>query len=112
MKFTVPVLAFLILPVAALAATPAQIAAGETIVFSTSRGNCLACHVIAGGSQPGDVGPELKNVESMVPDRKELYAIIYDEEARNPQTIMPPFGKNDILTPQQINEVIDFLYTK
>jgi sulfur-oxidizing protein SoxX len=112
MKATLFALALGILPATALAATPAQIAAGKKIVFTKALGNCLACHVIAGGSQPGDIGPELKNVKSMVPNRKTLYAIIYDEEARNPQTLMPPFGKNAILTPQQINDVIDFLYTK
>ena len=112
MKFPALALALAILPVAALAATPAQIAAGKKIVFSKPLGNCQACHAIAGGSQPGDIGPSLKNVKAMVPDRKALYAIIYDEEARNPQTLMPPFGKNGILTPEQINAVIDFLYTK
>lgn len=112
MKVPALALVLAILPLVAFAATPAQIAAGKKIVFSKPLGNCLACHVIAGGSQPGDIGPPLKNVRSMVPDRKELYAIIYDEEARNPQTLMPPFGKNGILTPQQINAVIDFLYTK
>ena len=112
MKVPALALALAILPIAALAATPAQIAAGQKIVFSKPLGNCLACHVIEGGSQPGDIGPPLKNVKAMVPDQQELYAIIYDEEMRNPHTLMPPFGKNGILTPQQINAVIDFLYTK
>lgn len=112
MKLPGLALALAFLPAAALAATPAQIAAGKKIVFSKPLGNCLACHVIAGGSQPGDIGPPLKHVKAMVPERKELFAIIYDEEARNPHTLMPPFGKNGILTPKQINQVIDFLYTK
>lgn len=102
------------LPIVAKASAPASssVAAGQKIAFAREMGNCLACHVIAGGEAPGDAGPELKHMKTMVPNRKELYAIIDDEQKRNPQTIMPPFGKNGILTPNQINEVIDFLYTK
>ncbi|MGH7067752.1 MAG: sulfur oxidation c-type cytochrome SoxX [Acetobacteraceae bacterium] len=103
---------FLLLPALALGASPASVAAGKKIVFSTALGNCLACHAIPGGSQPGDIGPPLKDVKALVPDRKTLYAILDDEQARNPQTMMPPFGRNAILTPEQINDVIDFLYTR
>lgn len=112
MKIVGLAFALALLPVMALAATPEQVAAGKNIIFSKALGNCLACHAIAGGSQPGDIGPPLKDVKAMIPDRTTLYAIIFDEEARNPQTMMPPFGKNLILTPEQINEVIDYLYTK
>jgi sulfur-oxidizing protein SoxX len=94
------------------AATPAQIAAGQKIAETTALGNCDACHMFTGATEAGNVGPALKDVKTMVPSRKEFYAIIYDEEARNPQTVMPAFGKNHILSPEQINDVIDFMYTK
>ncbi|OYV67101.1 MAG: sulfur oxidation c-type cytochrome SoxX [Acidiphilium sp. 37-67-22] len=106
------VLAVAALPAVALAATPQQIAAGKTIATTKSLGNCAACHSFAGAVEPGNVGPTLKNMKAMMPDRKTFYAIVFDEQARNPQTVMPAFGKNLILTPKQINEVIDFLYTK
>ena len=92
--------------------TAADIAAGQHIAFDKALGNCLACHVIAGGDQPGNIGPALSGMKAMVPHRKALYAIIFDEQARNAQTLMPAFGKNAILTPKQIGQVIDFLYTK
>ena len=101
-----------LIPALATAATHADIAAGKKIATTTSLGNCDACHRFTGAVESGNIGPELKNVKSMVPSRKEFYAIIYDEQARNPQTIMPPFGKNAILTPKQINDVIDFMDTK
>jgi sulfur-oxidizing protein SoxX len=41
-----------------------------------------------------------------------LRAIITDETKRNPQTVMPPFGRNLILTDPEIDAVIDFLYTR
>ncbi len=37
---------------AAAAPTAADSAAGKHVAFTKSLGNCLACHVIAGGDQP------------------------------------------------------------
>ncbi len=51
-------------------------------------------------------------MKARYPDRKQLFAIIYDETKRNPTTVMPPFGRNLILTDAEINAVIDFLYTR
>jgi sulfur-oxidizing protein SoxX len=94
---------------AALAQTPMP---GQTLAFDRSKGNCLTCHAIAGGDAPGNVGPPLSDMKARYPDRKELTAIIFDETKRNPQTVMPPFGRNLILTDAEIESVIDFLYTK
>jgi len=41
----------------------------------------------------------------------ELVAIVFDETKRNPLTVMPPFGRNRILTEKEINAVVDFLQT-
>jgi L-cysteine S-thiosulfotransferase len=86
-------------------------AAGQALAFDRAKGNCLACHTMKGGDVPSNVGPELSGMKMRFPDRSTLYAIIDDEEQRNPETVMPPFGKNLILTRQEINEIIDFLYT-
>lgn len=93
-------------------ATPASVAAGEKLAFARDKGNCLVCHAIEGGEAPGNVGPPLVDMKQRFPDRKELFAIIYDETRRHPQTVMPPFGRNLILTKQEINDIIDFLYTR
>ncbi len=85
---------------------------GETLAFDRSKGNCLTCHVIKGGDAPGNVGPELSDMKGRYPNRNELAAIIYDETKRNPLTVMPPFGRNLILSDQEIESVIDFLYTR
>src|SRR6185437_335594 len=86
--------------------------AGEALAFDRSKGNCLTCHEIRGGDAPGNVGPPLADVKNRYPDRKALAAIIFDETKRNPLTVMPPFGRNLILTKQEIESVIDFLYTR
>jgi sulfur-oxidizing protein SoxX len=100
---------------AIVAASPvhAQSAAAEgaRLAFERSKGNCLTCHVIKGGDLPGTIGPELKDIKAKYPDRNELVAIVSDEPKRNPQTMMPPFGRNRILTEQEINAIVDFLQT-
>ena len=84
---------------------------GQVLAFDRSKGNCLACHTMAGGDVPSNVGPELNNMRARFPDRAELVAILTNEEARNPQTMMPPFGRNLILNKQEIEQIVDFLYT-
>ena len=86
-------------------------AEGQKLAFDRGKGNCLTCHVIKGGDLPGTIGPELKDIKSKYPDRNELVAIVTDETKRNPETVMPPFGRNRILTEQEINAVVDFLQT-
>lgn len=96
---------------AAPARSQSTVAAGEKLAFDRGKGNCLTCHVIKGGDLPGTIGPELKDIKAKYPDRDELFAIIFDETKRNPQTMMPPFGRNRILTEQEINAIVDFLQT-
>jgi sulfur-oxidizing protein SoxX len=86
-------------------------AEGQKLAFDRGKGNCLTCHVIKGGDLPGTIGPELKDIKAKYPDRNELVAILFDETRRNPQTMMPPFGRNRILTEQEINAIVDFLQT-
>jgi sulfur-oxidizing protein SoxX len=97
------------------AASPARAqsaaAEGQKIAFDRGKGNCLTCHEIKGGDLPGTIGPALKDIKSKYPDRNDLVAILTDETKRNPQTVMPPFGRNRILTEQEINAVVDFLQT-
>jgi L-cysteine S-thiosulfotransferase len=85
---------------------------GQQLAFDRAKGNCLTCHDIKGGDAPGNVAPPLADMKSRFPDRKELAAIIYDETKRNPLTVMPPFGRNLILTNDEIEAVVDFLYTR
>ena len=84
---------------------------GQRLAFDRGKGNCLSCHEIRGGDLAGTIGPALKDIKSKYPDRNELFAILSDETRRNPQTAMPPFGRNRILTEQEINAIVDFLQT-
>jgi L-cysteine S-thiosulfotransferase len=86
-------------------------AEGQKLAFDRGKGNCLTCHAIKGGDLPGTIGPELKDLKSKYPNRDDLVAIVSDETKRNPQTVMPPFGRNRILSEKEINAVVDFLQT-
>ena len=95
------------------ASVPAQaqsVAEGQKLAFDRGKGNCLVCHVMKGGENPGTLGPELSDIKSKY-KRDELVAIVFDETKRNPQTVMPPFGRNRILTEKEINAIVDFLQT-
>ncbi len=111
----IPALALALSIGAAASAGPATaqsaVAEGQRLAFDRGKGNCLTCHEIKGGDLPGTIGPALKDIKSKYPDRNDLVAILYDETKRNPQTVMPPFGRNRILTEQEINAIVDFLHT-
>ena len=100
---------------AGIAASPARaqsaVSEGQKLAFDRGKGNCLTCHEIKGGDLPGTIGPALKDIKSKYPNRDDLVAILYDETKRNPQTAMPPFGRNRILTDKEINAIVDFLQT-
>ena len=86
-------------------------AEGQKLAFNRSKGNCITCHVIAGGSNMGNVAPQLNDMKKRF-SRADLKAIISDETKRNPLTVMPPFKRNLILTDAEIESIIDYLYTK
>ena len=101
-----------LIPQAASAASSSDMAAkGKEIAFNRKKGNCLACHVMADGVSPGDIGPPLVAMKARFPERQKLFDQIYDATKRNPLTRMPPFGKHKILSNAEINAVIDYLYT-
>ncbi len=110
-----PALLLALVVLTGLAARPAwaqsAIADGQKLAFDRGKGNCLTCHVIKGGDLSGTIGPELKDIKAKYPDRNELVAILFDETKRNPQTMMPPFGRNRLLTDQEISAIVDFLET-
>ena len=102
----------LLVGVAASSPAAAQSASeGQKLAFDRSKGNCLTCHDIKGGDLPGSIGPALRDIKSKYPNRNDLVAILTDETKRNLLTVMPPFGRNRILTEQEINAIVDFLQT-
>jgi len=104
----------LMVPAAPSMAEEAQSAVeqGKAIAFDRKGGNCLACHMIATGDLPGNIGPPLVAMAQRFPDKAKLRAQIWDATAINPHSAMPPFGKNRILTEEQIDLVTEFIYVQ
>ena len=84
---------------------------GKALAFDRRKGNCLACHVAADGDLAGNSGPPLIAMKARFPDKAVLRAQIWDATARNPQTMMPPFGKHRILSEEEIDKVVEFVYS-
>jgi len=88
-----------------------QLANGKALVMEKSKGNCLACHLIADGKQPGNIGPPLVGMKARFPDADSLREQIWDATIRNPDTRMPPFGRYGILSSKEIDLIVRYLYT-
>jgi sulfur-oxidizing protein SoxX len=100
-------------PVVATAAEEAlsEIEQGKRLAFDRKKGNCLACHMIAGGDLAGNIGPPLIAMKARFPDKEKLRAQIYDARIANPNTIMIPFGPHGVMTDKEIDKVVEFIYT-
>ncbi len=84
---------------------------GKQIAFDRRKGNCMSCHMIEGALLPGNIGPPLLAMKARFPDRAKLRSQIWDSTELNPQSMMPPFGRHRILTEEEIDLVVEYLYT-
>ncbi len=88
-----------------------DIAAGRALAEDRNGGNCFACHQVAGAELAGNIGPPLVAMKMRFPEREVLYQQVADPRVRNPNTVMPPYGANGILSERELNLVIDYLLT-
>jgi len=95
----------------ASAADASVIEEGKKLAFDRKKGNCLACHQMAGGDLPGNIGPPLVAMKARFPDKAKLRAQIWDATRANPNTIMPPFGRFKIVSDTEIDKIVEFVYT-
>jgi len=105
------------LNLAILATTPAWagqagiIDRGRQIAFDPTKGNCLACHLVEGSESPGDLGPPLVAMKARFPDIHKLRNQLWDPMEVNPGSRMPPFGRHRILTEDELDMVVDYIYS-
>ncbi len=98
--------------VLAQAAAPKE-ETGKDIAFNNRKGNCLACHAMPGESKAvtsTNIAPPLISMKERFPERAKLYAQVWDASKANADTLMPPFGKHKILSDDEINKVVDYIY--
>ncbi len=98
-------------PGLSLAADTSVVDQGKAIAFDRKKGNCLACHQIEGGKLAGNIGPPLVAMQARYPDKAKLRAQIWDSTRANSNSIMPPFGRQQILSESDIDKIVEFIYT-
>jgi sulfur-oxidizing protein SoxX len=101
----------LLLAHAVLASSDGRVARGKILATDRGKGNCLACHMIDDGELPGNMGPPLLAMKVRFPDREALQNQICDAVVRNSNSRMPPFCRHRILTIEEVELIIDYLYT-
>lgn len=95
----------------ALAISDDQVVRGKALATDRSKGNCLACHMIEDGVLPGNIGPPLLAMKLRFPDRDKLKSQVCDATLRNSNSRMPPFCRHRILSVEEVELIIDYLYT-
>lgn len=119
MKLKIKPLAIMVVIMAAVAsinapgvvADDALVEKGQKIALDRKKGNCLACHIMPGGTLMGNIGPPLVGIKARFPDKKELRKMIWDMTAYKPHVMMPVFGKYRILTESEIDAVTEYIHT-
>ena len=84
---------------------------GKKLAYDKKKGNCLACHMIVGGKQAGNIAPPLIAMKARFPDKATLRAQINDPRAKNPDSMMPPFGPHGVLSAKEIDLITDFIHS-
>lgn len=87
------------------------ISKGKALSFDRKLGNCLACHAMDDGALAGNIGPPLVSMKLRFPDKAKLRAQIWDATVKNQNSIMPPFGRHQMLSEEQIDQIVDYVYT-
>jgi sulfur-oxidizing protein SoxX len=98
----------------ALADQAGNATAGARLAQDVAKGNCLACHAMPSDAKAvtsANIGPALVAIRARFPDREQLRRQVWDAGSINPDTVMPPFGKHHILTTEEIDLIVDYLYT-
>lgn len=95
----------------AVAAEASALEEGKKLAFDRKKGNCLACHLIAGGDLPGNIGPPLVAMKARFPDKAKLRAQISDPRTANPNSMMPPFIPHGIVTEAELDKIVDFIHS-
>ena len=84
---------------------------GKAIAFGRTQGNCVTCHTMDDGESPGNLGPPLIAMKARYPDKAKLRAQIWDPTVANPESAMVPFGKYKVLTEEEIDYLVDYIWS-
>jgi sulfur-oxidizing protein SoxX len=92
-------------------ADEAMVEMGKKVAEDRKKGNCFTCHDYKGAHLAGNIGPPLVAMKARFPDKAKLRAQIWDATKANPNTMMPPFGKYEVLTEKEIDAITEWVWT-
>jgi sulfur-oxidizing protein SoxX len=91
---------------------------GWCVGINNRKGNCLACHHVvtkekwpAAVAPGGNVAPPLLAMKARFPDRAKLRDQIWDATQSDPFSMMPPFGKHKLVSEEELDNIVEWLYT-
>ena len=97
-------------PTVAMAVDDELAAKGKKIAENRKKGNCFTCHAYKGVHLPGNLGPSLDGIGKRK-TKKQIYDQIWDATKANPMTTMPPFGKYEALSKDEVAAVTEWAST-
>jgi L-cysteine S-thiosulfotransferase len=86
---------------------------GRALFLDRAKGPCTGCHLVPGNDvwPAGSVGPDLSTLaDRKLPDAY-LYQQLWDPRVTFPNTVMPPWGVQGSLTPEEIVHLVAYLQT-
>lgn len=84
-------------------------ARGRELAQRQDKGYCVVCHQLPGEDWPGTVGPTLKHFKLHKYPDAAVFQQIFDARVTYPYSVMPPYGANNILTEQEIRDLVAYL---
>jgi sulfur-oxidizing protein SoxX len=83
---------------------------GEKIATNLRWGNCIACHILP-KQDGGTIGPTLRGYGAREMPLDYTYQRIWDVRYYNPNAHMPVYGPNKVLSDQDVQDVMAYLYS-
>jgi sulfur-oxidizing protein SoxA len=91
----------------------AQTPAVADLFVRPEKGYCVSCHQVPPSSGPktsSDLGPLLEGARMRALGKDGIRAAIVDPMRANPDTVMPPFGRHQVLEPAEIERLVDYVF--
>jgi len=84
---------------------------GRALFVSRAVGPCTGCHLVRGEDvwPAGNVGPDLSTYGDRNLPAEYTFGLIYDPRHIFPQSLMPPWGTDGVLSLEEIVHVVAFL---
>ena len=83
---------------------------GYCLVINRKKGNCMGCHLIQ-GMPSGNIAPAMTDMKQRFPEKAKLRAQISDSTKVNPGSVMPPYGRHNILSGDEIDKITEYVWT-